>query len=54
MKKEKLIHQLFVGKINEILGWEYTLKLLKESHKEVNEIINQLENNLTSIDNIDK
>jgi hypothetical protein len=32
-KKEKLTRQLFIGKVVEIIGFEKTLELLKESEK---------------------
>jgi hypothetical protein len=34
-KKERLKHQLFIGKVNEILGFDKTLELLKECNKEI-------------------
>lgn len=34
--KDKLIHQLFVGKVTEILGFEKTVQLLKESKEAFN------------------
>lgn len=34
-KKEKLIYQLFIGKVSETIGIEKTLELLKESRKEM-------------------
>jgi hypothetical protein len=36
-KKEKLIRQLFIGKVVEIIGFEKTLELLKESEKTINQ-----------------
>ena len=35
-KKERLTRQLFIGKVAEIIGFEKTLKLLKESEKTIN------------------
>jgi hypothetical protein len=34
-KKEKLKHQLFIGKVSEIIGSRKTLKLLKEVNNEI-------------------
>ncbi|MFY8170437.1 MAG: hypothetical protein ACOVK2_04900 [Candidatus Fonsibacter sp.] len=34
-KKEKLKHQLFIGKVSEIIGYEKTIELLKEVNKEI-------------------
>jgi hypothetical protein len=34
-KKEKLTRQLFIGKVVEIIGFEKTLELLKESEKTI-------------------
>jgi len=31
MDRQKLIHQLFVGKVTEIIGYEKTMALLRES-----------------------
>jgi hypothetical protein len=36
-KKEKLTRQLFIGKVVEIIGFEKTLELLKESEKTINQ-----------------
>ena len=36
-KKEKLIRQLFIGKVAEIIGFEKTVELLKESEKTINQ-----------------
>ncbi len=37
--KEKLKHQLFIGKVSDVIGVEKTIKLLKETLKEtLNEI----------------
>ena len=33
--KEKLKHQLFIGKVNEILGFDKTVELLKQCNKEI-------------------
>jgi hypothetical protein len=41
MNKERLINQLFIGKVSYILGFEKTMKLLKEA----NEVINSLDVN---------
>ena len=38
MDKQKLIHQLFIGKVAEILGVEKTTKLLKEAKRVINEM----------------
>jgi hypothetical protein len=34
-KKEKLTRQLFIGKVAEIIGFEKTVELLKESEKTI-------------------
>jgi hypothetical protein len=34
-KKEKLKHQLFIGKVSEIIGFEKTVELLKEVNNEI-------------------
>ena len=34
-KKEKLKHQLFIGKVSEILGFDKTVELLKECNNEI-------------------
>lgn len=34
-KKEKLVQQLFIGKICDVIGNEKTLKLLKEANEEI-------------------
>jgi len=31
--KEKLVNQLFIGKVSEILGFDKTLELLKEAKR---------------------
>jgi hypothetical protein len=36
-KKEKLTRQLFIGKVVEVIGFEKTLELLKESEKTINQ-----------------
>jgi hypothetical protein len=36
-KKEKLTRQLFIGKVAEIIGFEKTVELLKESEKTINQ-----------------
>jgi hypothetical protein len=33
--KEKLKHQLFIGKVSEIIGAENTIELLKEVNEEI-------------------
>ena len=33
--KEKLNHQLFIGKVTEILGFDKTVELLKECNNEI-------------------
>jgi len=38
MDKEKLIKQLFVGKVSDILGFEKTTELLKEATDAINAI----------------
>lgn len=38
IKIDKLRHQLFIGKVSEIIGFEKTLKLLKECNIEINKI----------------
>jgi hypothetical protein len=37
-KKDKLIHELFVGKVVGIIGFDKTLELLKESKEAINSI----------------
>ncbi len=44
MDKEKLIKQLFVGKVAEILGIEKTTKLLKDSTDAINFLIESKNN----------
>lgn len=34
-KKEKLKHQLFIGKVTEILGFDKTVELLKQCNNEI-------------------
>jgi hypothetical protein len=34
-KKEKLKHQLFIGKVSDVIGFEKTIELLKEVNKEI-------------------
>jgi len=34
-KKEKLKHQLFIGKVSEIIGFEKTVELLKEVKQDI-------------------
>lgn len=34
-RKERLKYQLFIGKVDEILGFDKTLELLKECNKEI-------------------
>ena len=34
-KKEKLKHQLFIGKVTEILGFDKTVELLKQCNDEI-------------------
>ncbi len=36
--KDKLIHQLFVGKVADILGTEKTTELLKESREAIDRL----------------
>jgi hypothetical protein len=36
-KKERLTRQLFIGKVAEIIGFEKTVELLKESEKTINQ-----------------
>jgi hypothetical protein len=33
--KEKLKHQLFIGKVSDVIGFEKTLNLLKEVNEEI-------------------
>jgi hypothetical protein len=33
--KEKLKHQLFIGKVSDVIGFEKTIELLKEVNKEI-------------------
>lgn len=37
-KQTKLIHQLFIGKVADVLGFDKTLELLKEAKKAILEI----------------
>jgi hypothetical protein len=37
-KKEKLQRQLFIGKVSEIIGFDKTLELLKESKQEIEKL----------------
>ena len=37
-KKEKLVRQLFIGKVSEIIGFDKTLELLKESKQTIEKI----------------
>ena len=37
-KKEKLERQLFIGKVSEIIGFDKTLELLKESKQEIEKL----------------
>lgn len=37
-EEEKLIHQLFIGKVVEIIGFEKTLELLKKSKEAIEKI----------------
>ena len=34
--KEKLKHQLFIGKVSEVIGFEKTVELLKQVNEEIN------------------
>ena len=36
MNKEKLIHQLFVGKVSNVIGFDKTTELLKEAKDAIN------------------
>lgn len=36
--KEKLVRQLFVGKVSEIIGFDKTVELLKESTNAINKL----------------
>lgn len=38
MDKQKLIHQLFVGKVADVIGWKETTALLKEAREAFNAI----------------
>lgn len=33
IQKDKLIHQLFIGKVVEIIGFDETIRLLQETNK---------------------
>jgi len=33
--KEKLKHQLFIGKVSDVIGFEKTIELLKEVNEEI-------------------
>lgn len=35
MDKQKLIHQLFIGKVTDVIGVRKTIKLLKEATDEI-------------------
>jgi len=37
-KKEKLQRQLFIGKVSEIIGFDKTLELLRESKQEIEKL----------------
>ena len=39
LNREKLIHQLFIGKVCEIIGTEQATKLLKEATEAIDELI---------------
>ncbi len=41
MDKEKLIHQLFIGKVADVIGFDETVKLLKEAKKAIEEMLEQ-------------
>jgi hypothetical protein len=34
-RKEKLKHQLFIGKVSDVIGFEKTIELLKEVNEEI-------------------
>lgn len=44
MDREKLIKQLFVGKVAEVIGFEKTTELLKESTIAIDEMIEKGKN----------
>lgn len=49
MDREKLIKQLFVGKVSEIIGTEKATKLLKESTDAIDEMLKSFKS-----DNVDE
>lgn len=46
MDREKLIKQLFVGKVAEIIGYEKTIELLKDSTIAIDEMLKLSRENL--------
>lgn len=44
MEREKLIKQLFIGKAAELIGFEKTTQLLKESTAAIDEMIEKSKN----------
>ena len=38
--KEKLISQLFVGKVSDIIGFDKTVEILKESKESIDSLVN--------------
>lgn len=45
MSREKLIRQLFVGKVSEIIGYEETTKLLREQMVSIDEMLESAQSN---------
>ena len=41
MNKQKLIHELFIGKVADKIGFKKTLELLSESNKAINKLQNE-------------
>jgi len=39
MDRQKLIHDLFVGKVAEVIGFEKTTKLLRESMEAIDKML---------------
>lgn len=39
-QKDKLIHQLFIGMVVDVIGFEKTLELLKKASEKINKIDN--------------
>lgn len=44
MDKQKLIHQLFIGKVADVLGFDKTTELLKEAIKKAKPNMDKIKN----------